>query len=51
MNALIKKKTVLNSLVCPGTHANAVMALTLPNNLDITIYGFLSAFQVKEKND
>ena len=26
------------------------MELTLPNNYDITIYGFLSAFQVKEKN-
>ena len=42
---------MLNSLVCWGTHANGVMALTLPNNLDITIYGFLSAFQVKEKNN
>jgi len=46
-----KRKTELNSLVCSGTHANEVMALTLPNNLDITIYDFLSAFQVKEKND
>jgi len=42
---------MLNSLVCSGTHANGVMALTLPNNLDITIYGFLSPFQEKEKND
>ena len=27
------------------------MELTLPNNFDITIYGFLPAFQVKEKNN
>ena len=46
-----KKKTMLNSLVCSGTHANGVMALTLPNNLDITSYGFLSPFQEKEKNN
>ena len=42
---------MLNSLVCSGTHANGVMALTLLNNLDKTINGFLSAFQEKEKND
>ena len=41
---------MLNSLVCWGTHANGVMTLTLPNNLDITIYGFLSPFQeIKKK--
>ena len=45
----LKRKTELNSLVCSGTYANEVMALTLPNNLDVTIYGFLLAFQVKEK--
>ena len=27
------------------------MELTLPNNFDFTIYDFLSAFQVKEKNN
>ena len=47
----LKKKTMLNLLVCSGTHANGVMALTLPNNLNITIYSFLSPFQENEKND
>ena len=47
----LKRKTEFNSLVCSGTHANEVMALMLPSNLDITIYGFLSTFQVEEKND
>ena len=42
---------MLNSLVCSGTHANGVMALRLPSNLDVTIYDFLSPFQEKEKND
>ena len=41
---------MLNSLVCSGTHANGVMALTLPNNLDVTFDGFLLEFQVKGKN-
>ena len=49
MNAFIKK-TVLNLLVCSGTHANGIRELMLPNNFDIMIYGFLSAFQVKEEN-
>ena len=40
---------MLNSLVCSGTHANGVMALTSPNNLDITIYGFLSSIQEKKR--
>ena len=30
---------------------NGVMALMWPNNLEKTIYGFLSPFQEKEKND
>ena len=45
MNASIKKENYVE-LACSGTHANGVMALKLPNNLDITIYGFLSPFQV-----
>ena len=50
MNALIKKENYVE-LACSGTHANEVMALKLPNNLDIAIYGFLSPLQEKEKND
>ena len=42
---------MLNLLVCSGTHANAITELALPNNFDITIYGFLSLFHVKEKNN
>ena len=47
----IKKRTVLNVFVCFGTHANGKMELALPNNFDITIYGFLSAFQKKRTTD
>ena len=51
MDALIKKQNCVELACCFGTHANGITELTLPNNVNITIYGFLSAFQLKEKNN